>query len=51
MVCPAFGVEAPDHGISNDGNILGTYTIIWNLLGMSAAVTPVTTVRPDEQKY
>jgi Asp-tRNA(Asn)/Glu-tRNA(Gln) amidotransferase A subunit family amidase len=51
VVCPAFGAEAPDHGISNDGNILGTYTIIWNLLGMPAAVTPVTTVRPDEQKY
>jgi Asp-tRNA(Asn)/Glu-tRNA(Gln) amidotransferase A subunit family amidase len=51
LVCPGFGMEAPNHGTSNDGSLLAAYTFIWNLLAMPAATTPVTIVRQDEQHY
>jgi Asp-tRNA(Asn)/Glu-tRNA(Gln) amidotransferase A subunit family amidase len=51
VVCPAFGMEAPNHGTSNEGSLLAAYTFIWNLLAMTVATTPVTVVREDEQRY
>jgi fatty acid amide hydrolase len=51
VVCPSFGIEAPNHGTSNQGDLLAAYTFIWNVLGVAAATTPVTVVRQDEQHY
>lgn len=47
VVCPGFGMEAPNHGMSNDGSLLAAYTFIWNILAMPVATTPVTVVRED----
>ena len=44
-------MEAPNHGMSNDGSLLAAYTFIWNILAMPVASTPVTVVREDEQRY
>ena len=51
VVCPSFGIEAPNHGASTQGDLLAAYVFIWNVLGMSAATTPVTVVKQDEQHY
>lgn len=51
VICPGFGSEAVNHGMSNDAPVLAAYTFIWNVLSMSAASLPVTVVRPDEQTY
>lgn len=51
MICPGFGSEATNHGLSNDANILAAYVFIWNVLGMSACSLPVTVTRETEQFY
>lgn len=51
IVSPGFGMEAPNHGMSNDGSLLAAYTFIYNLLALTVASTPVTVVRQDEQRY
>lgn len=51
VVCPGFGMEAPNHAMSSDGALLAAYTFIWNLLALPVSSTPVTVVRQDEQRY
>ena len=51
VICPNFAMEAPNHEASNEGSLMAAYTYIWNVLGMPVASTPVTTTRPDEQRY
>jgi fatty acid amide hydrolase len=48
IVCPANALPAFPHGTFY-GNFSGSYTLLYNLLGMPAGVIPATRVRPDEE--
>ena len=51
IVCPGFGSQATNHGMSDTATLLCAYTFIWNVLAMSSCSIPVTVTREDEQFY
>src|SRR5262249_18493071 len=48
LVCPPNGLAALPHGNFN-GNIAGSYSLLYNLLGFPAGVVAATRVRPGEE--
>lgn len=51
VVCPAMGVPAVPHGMSDKLSQACSYTFIWNNLHFPAGVVPVTLTKSDEQHY
>ena len=49
VLCPPCAVPAYTHGAARDLGLLGSYSLLANLLGFPAGVVAVTRVRPDEQ--
>jgi fatty acid amide hydrolase len=49
VLCPPSAVPAYTHGASRDLGLLGSYSLLPNLLGFPAGVVPVTRARPDEE--
>jgi fatty acid amide hydrolase len=49
MLSPGFHVPAFPHGAAADPTVLGTHTILFNLLGFPAGTLPWTRVRPHEE--
>jgi Asp-tRNA(Asn)/Glu-tRNA(Gln) amidotransferase A subunit family amidase len=51
VLCPGFGVEAPNHGFFKECGLVASYASIWDILGMVSCSLPVTVTREDEQYY
>jgi fatty acid amide hydrolase len=49
ILCPPYPVPALTHGASYYLTTAGSYTMLYNLLGMPAGVVPATRVRPGEE--
>ena len=49
VLSPAVALPALRHGASKDLGVMGSYTILWNLLGWPAGVVPWTKVAADEE--
>jgi Asp-tRNA(Asn)/Glu-tRNA(Gln) amidotransferase A subunit family amidase len=49
VLCPPCAVPAYTHGAARDLGLLGSYSLLANLLGFPAGVVPVTRVRADEE--
>ncbi len=51
LLCPPYALPAPAHGSSGALNVTnaGSYAILYNLLGLTAGVAPVTRVNPGEE--
>jgi fatty acid amide hydrolase len=49
VLCPPCAVPAYTHGAARDLGLLGSYSLLANLLGFPAGVVPVTRARADEQ--
>ena len=48
IVCPPLALPALTHGAAYYLTTAGSYSMLYNLLGMPAGVVPLTTVRPGE---
>lgn len=51
VIAPGFATQAPNHGSSNDGSLLASYTFVFNLLGMVSCSQPITITRESELTY
>ena len=51
VIFPGFATEAPNHGSSNDGSLLASYTFVLNLLGMVSCAQPITVTKETELTY
>lgn len=51
VICPAFGLVAPQHGLSVDVAPSLCYSFIMNVLGLPAGVVPAGLVKPGEDFY
>ena len=49
VLCPPCAVPAYTHGAARDLGLLGSYSLLANVLGFPAGVVPVTRVRADEE--
>ena len=49
VLCPPCAVPAYTHGAARDLGLLGSYSVLANLLGFPAGVVPVTRVLADEE--
>jgi fatty acid amide hydrolase len=49
ILCPPYPVPALTHGESYYLTTAGSYTMLYNLLGMPAGVVPATRIRPGEE--
>ena len=49
ILCPAFPLPAMRHGASEEFTVAGTFTCLYNVLGYSTGIVPVTRVREREE--
>ncbi len=49
VLSPATALPAVRHGAVRDLGVIGTYTVLWNVLGFPTGVIPWTTVGRDEE--
>jgi Asp-tRNA(Asn)/Glu-tRNA(Gln) amidotransferase A subunit family amidase len=51
IITPGFGSQACLHGYSETTSLAAAYTFIWNVLGTTVGLMPITVTNPDEEVY